>query len=49
MSLPKQNLNRKKEKQSIRGCLMLFSTIFNISYLPTEGSGFLKDKMKTEE
>jgi hypothetical protein len=47
--------SRKKERQSKRGCLVLFSTIFNISDLlvdtyvnsyqkRSEGSGFLKDK-----
>jgi hypothetical protein len=52
--------SRKKERQSKRGCLVLFSTIFNISDLlvdkyvnshqkSSEGSGFLKDKIKTEE
>jgi hypothetical protein len=53
--------SRKKERQSKRGCLVLFSTIFNISDLlvdkyvnscyqkTSEGSGFLKDKIKTEE
>jgi hypothetical protein len=52
--------SRKKERQSKRGCLVLFSTIFNISDLlvdkyvnsyqkSSEGSGLLKDKIKTEE
>jgi hypothetical protein len=52
--------SRKKEKQSKCGCLVLFSTIFNISDLlvdkyvnsyqkSSEGWGFLKDKIKTEE
>jgi hypothetical protein len=52
--------SRKKERQSKRGCLVLFSTIFNISDLlvdkyvnsyqkSSEGSGFLKDKIKREE
>jgi hypothetical protein len=50
--------SRKKERQSKRGCLVLFSTIFNICDLlvdvnsyqkRSEGSGFLKDKIKTEE
>jgi hypothetical protein len=46
--------SRKKERQSKRGCLVLFSTIFNISDLlvdqkRSEGSGFLKNKIKTEE
>jgi hypothetical protein len=52
--------SRKKERQSKRGCLVLFSTICNISDLlvdkyvnsyqkSSEGSGFLKDKIKTEE
>jgi hypothetical protein len=31
MALPKQNLGRKKKSK--RGCLVLFSTIFNISDL----------------
>jgi hypothetical protein len=51
MALPKQNLGRKKESK--RGCLVLFSTIFNISHLlvdkyvnsyqkSSEGGGFLR-------
>jgi hypothetical protein len=58
MVLPKQNLGRKKESK--RGCLVLFSTIFNISDLlvdkyvnsyqkSSEGSGFLRQNYKTEE
>jgi hypothetical protein len=61
MALPKQNLGRKKDSlNGKRGCLVLFSTIFNISDLlvdkyvnsyqkSSEGRGFLKDKIKTEE
>jgi hypothetical protein len=55
MALPKQNLE-KKERQSKRGYLGLFSTIFNKSDLLVDmlsrvlkGAVFLKDKIKTEE
>jgi hypothetical protein len=55
MALPKQNLE-KKERQSKRGYLVLFSTIFNKSDLLVDmlsrvlkGAVFLKDKIKTEE
>jgi hypothetical protein len=47
MALTKQNLNRKKEKQSKRGCLVLF-LIYLTYYLinsyekSSEGSGFFE-------